>query len=131
MDGYVLSSSKTIGASPSNPLTFQVSGSIAAGDSPLTLTDDDQDEMKCYEIMTGAPFPLSNGMTYDACIRHEAVTYACQDHDQSQDGIQAGRIHPSLERRESPSTRPSPLGRIANSPEKISGQAIFSLSKGL
>lgn len=90
MDGYVLSSSKTTGASPSNPLTFQVSGSIAAGDSPLTLTDDDQDEMKCYEIMTGAPFPLSNGMAYDACIRHEAVTYACQDHDQSQDGVQAG-----------------------------------------
>ena len=74
MDGYALSSSKTTLASPTNPLTFRVSGSIAAGDSPLTLEDDDS--MTCYEIMTGAAFPLSTG--YDACVRHEAVTYQPQ-----------------------------------------------------
>ncbi|RYE13775.1 MAG: hypothetical protein EOP45_20685, partial [Sphingobacteriaceae bacterium] len=36
----------------------------------LRPTETAQD-LTCYEIMTGAPFPLGNA--YDACIRHESV----------------------------------------------------------
>jgi molybdopterin molybdotransferase len=70
MDGYALSSSSTSEASSSNPVTYRVIGSIAAGDPPLRPTETARD-LTCYEIMTGAPFPLGNA--YDACIRHESV----------------------------------------------------------
>lgn len=83
MDGYALSSWQTVPASSENPLRFRVLGTIAAGDEP-PVVDTDDDELACWGIMTGAPFPLSrdrklqgddsNKATFDACVKLELVT---------------------------------------------------------
>lgn len=86
MDGYAVRSWQTAKASSSNPLTFRVLGSIAAGDEPpVVLEGSDPDERTCWAIMTGAAFPLSVDQLgqpvdsscvnrYDACVKLELVT---------------------------------------------------------
>lgn len=87
MDGYALSSSQTVTATPANPLTFRVLGVIAAGDPPpMVFVTQNSNEYTCWAIMTGAPFPvavdpegqLSNTSNtaglYDACVKLELVT---------------------------------------------------------
>lgn len=86
MDGYAIRSWQTAEASPDNPLTFRVLGSIAAGDEPPVVPEGlDPEERACWAIMTGAAFPLSVDQLgnpidsscksrYDACIKVELVT---------------------------------------------------------
>lgn len=76
MDGYAVNSESTGTASISNPLTLCVRGTMAAGDAPLALSSDwENDFLSCTEIMTGAQFPTStSGMPFDACIRIEDTT---------------------------------------------------------
>ncbi|KAH8819370.1 MoeA, N-terminal and linker domain-containing protein [Xylogone sp. PMI_703] len=60
VDGYAVQSSLTREASAENPLTLKVIGTIAAGQVPISVSiDDQQDEsIPCVEIMTGARFPI-------------------------------------------------------------------------
>ncbi|KAJ9122116.1 hypothetical protein QFC24_004343 [Naganishia onofrii] len=96
MDGYALCSSQTISASLANPLTFRVLGIIAAGDPPpMVSVSQEQSELTCWAIMTGAPFPLTldtkgdlsivsgSAGLYDACVKLELVTAHHQPNDSS------------------------------------------------
>jgi molybdopterin molybdotransferase len=73
MDGYAISSSSSENATPDTPMTYHVKGSIAAGDTPLTLPNDpEKGVFPCVEIMTGAPFPVPlSGSPFDACVKVE------------------------------------------------------------
>lgn len=83
MDGYALRSWQTASASLEKPLKFRVVGMIAAGDEP-PIHGADEDELKCWGIMTGAPFPLASlreeqnittsKSRFDACIKLELVS---------------------------------------------------------
>ncbi|KAJ9105405.1 hypothetical protein QFC21_001775 [Naganishia friedmannii] len=94
MDGYALSSAQTTSASPDQPLTLRVLGIIAAGDPPPTVSErQEQSELTCWAIMTGAPFPIivdakaevskppSTASLYDACVKLELVTAHYQPSD--------------------------------------------------
>jgi len=133
MDGYALSSHLTTHASPTNPIKFKVIGSIGAGDEPIVISsevssagdprslgqkdgldeeameeEDEGGERTCYEIMTGAPFPiLKDGdddlerdqsgsgsgtprrRTYDACVRHESIIIHPDDQPSSISTLEA------------------------------------------
>lgn len=88
MDGYALRSWQTTSASSESPLKFRVVGMIAAGDEP-PIHASDEDELTCWGIMTGAPFPLAGDgqrqvqatskSRFDACIKLELVTSHCDD----------------------------------------------------
>ncbi|GHJ84350.1 hypothetical protein NliqN6_0752 [Naganishia liquefaciens] len=91
MDGYAIRSWQTADASPANPLTFRVLGSIAAGDEPPVVpAGSDPSERTCWAIMTGAAFPVSveqHGQPvvsgpdrYDACVKLELVTARYAQH---------------------------------------------------
>jgi molybdopterin molybdotransferase len=73
MDGYAISSKATIEASPENPVSFVVKGTIAAGDMPVALANEPEKGLyPCVEIMTGAQFPDSiSGAPFDACVKIE------------------------------------------------------------
>lgn len=75
MDGYALNSEVTQTASPEAPVTFCVRGTIAAGDKPIELTGDPEDDgtYPCVGILTGARFPnsLTKGRVFDCCVRLE------------------------------------------------------------
>jgi molybdopterin molybdotransferase len=78
MDGICVSSSYCSSSSPDSHIDLRVMGSIAAGDVPLTFDHDVEEDM-CWEIMTGAPFPLPKSpqaaasRKLDACVRIEHV----------------------------------------------------------
>ncbi|KAL2006957.1 hypothetical protein VTN00DRAFT_8395 [Thermoascus crustaceus] len=75
MDGYALNSEVTQTASAEAPVTFCVRGTMAAGDKPIELSQDPEEDgtYPCVEIMTGARFPnsLSKGRDFDCCVRLE------------------------------------------------------------
>ena len=66
MDGYAVDSTKTQGATASNPCIFELRGSLYAGDRQLQMYDN---KIGCVEIATGSPFPDG----FDACVRLEDV----------------------------------------------------------
>jgi molybdopterin molybdotransferase len=67
MDGYAVDSSQTFDASPTRPLLFEVRGTMAAGDAPISVN---RKGFACVEIMTGAQFPIG----FDAVIPIEHTT---------------------------------------------------------
>jgi molybdopterin molybdotransferase len=80
MDGYAISSRATAGASPEKPVEFTVMGTIGAGDDPIILPNEPEEEVwPCVEIMTGAQFPESSSDTpFDACIKIEdTISLGC------------------------------------------------------
>ncbi|KAH7628073.1 MoeA, N-terminal and linker domain-containing protein [Sordaria sp. MPI-SDFR-AT-0083] len=70
-DGFAMTSSVTINASPSNPIYFRVMGTIMQGNKPLLIPSCRGPDgiHQCMEIMVGARFPdTTEDMTYmDAC----------------------------------------------------------------
>jgi molybdopterin molybdotransferase len=79
MDGFCVTSAYTSMASASWPVKLRVLGSIAAGDAPPEYDEHTPDDV-CYEIMTGASFPIPSAATLDldtrkldACVRIERV----------------------------------------------------------
>lgn len=63
MDGFALCASDLASARAAQPVTLQVTGSVAAGDEPSAGSGG------ALEIMTGAPLPQG----YDAVVRKEEV----------------------------------------------------------
>lgn len=71
MDGFVLDSRLTASASEADPVRFVVRGMMAAGDSPISISnacEEGDDESPCVEIMTGAQFPTSTHYQFDAVV---------------------------------------------------------------
>ena len=54
MDGYAVRAEDTTGATPWNPITLRVVGSLAAGDAPSLVIGSGE----CVEVATGAPLPM-------------------------------------------------------------------------
>jgi molybdopterin molybdotransferase len=73
MDGYAISSEATIEASAEKPVVFIVKGTIAAGDMPIAIVNEQENGIfPCVEIMTGAQFPEStSGPPFDTCVKIE------------------------------------------------------------
>jgi molybdopterin molybdotransferase len=73
MDGFAVSSRATAGATSDEPVAFILKGTLAAGDSPITLANEPENgAYPCVEIMTGAQFPVStSAMPFDACVKIE------------------------------------------------------------
>lgn len=76
MDGFALHAAATATASAEKPVTFCVRGLMAAGDEPLHVPGEpDEDIYPCVEIMTGARFPdAGNTPAFDCCVRWEDTT---------------------------------------------------------
>ncbi|MBI3554823.1 MAG: molybdopterin molybdotransferase MoeA [Deltaproteobacteria bacterium] len=68
MDGFAVLASLTTKATLREPLHLEVSGSIAAGDAPITQSAP-AIAADAWEIMTGAPIPTG----YDAVVKVEDV----------------------------------------------------------
>jgi len=70
MDGYALRSAATAGASPENPVRFEVAGVVAPGRAPPAAPGPGSAGAQAWEIVTGAPVPD----TFDAIVPVERVT---------------------------------------------------------
>ncbi|RYO74056.1 hypothetical protein DL766_006347 [Monosporascus sp. MC13-8B] len=78
MDGFAISSARTLYASPETPASFRVRGIVAAGEEPPTIRGGiAEDYPSAVEIMTGAKFPAHEapGETLDACVKYEDTRY--------------------------------------------------------
>jgi molybdenum cofactor synthesis domain-containing protein len=53
VDGYAVRSSDTFGASPTNPIVFDVVGNVEVGQAPKAIVE----ELKTVKVATGAPIP--------------------------------------------------------------------------
>lgn len=72
MDGYAVNSAATANATPESPAIFQVKGIMAAGDEPISVSENAEGGIfPCVEIMTGARFPDSDSDSFDCCVRLE------------------------------------------------------------
>lgn len=74
MDGFAIRSAATVNASTKTPVQLQIVGSIAAGDDPSRILQDDginTNISSCVEIMTGGIFPPR----FDACVKVEDVIF--------------------------------------------------------
>ena len=89
MDGYAVRAHETAHAAPASPLTFRVSGEIAAGHSAPSHFEPGT----AMRIMTGAPLPEGA----DAVIRFEDVVEIEPDEEHTQRQIRLSRIVPSME----------------------------------
>jgi len=78
MDGYAVIASQTANTSPKNPTRLRILGTMAAGDQPIVVDHEIVDGfVPCVEIMTGAPFPLTqdSSVSFDACIPWERTRH--------------------------------------------------------
>ncbi len=71
MDGFAVSSDLTTRASETNPLTFFILGSLAAGEHSRHLQATNSDLPVAVEIMTGAPIPRH--LHLNAVIKMEEI----------------------------------------------------------
>ncbi|MGK5087617.1 molybdopterin molybdotransferase MoeA [Bdellovibrionota bacterium FG-2] len=73
MDGFAVNALLTFSASPAAPLKLKALGCISAGDAPICV-DYPAAEGGVFEIMTGAPMPVSHGsMKFDGVVKIEDV----------------------------------------------------------
>ena len=70
VDGYAVRAEDTFGASPTNPVSLRIVGTIQAGDTPDKIPDIGEGE--AVEILTGAPLP--RGANAVVMVEHSRKT---------------------------------------------------------
>lgn len=75
MDGFAVRAVDTVAADESQPVLFNVMGTVAAGDPVPSVSD--VAAFSAWEIMTGAPMPKE----YDAVVRVEDVEVVAKKED--------------------------------------------------